>query len=182
LRAKSPTSDLPTQAKPLLTAERAASSTYRTRQAGTLLLDVTLQSKNDLARSVPTKKSVKADTVHVGVDARVASVIALPSVLMVVSFYILAVHMHVALGGWPKQIGESGFPRALVIHAALTTDYFGIVLLTTILLCPPTIVVCWLVRRWRPAVPYLLAHYGFFIAGMIVMHLAPAQFIDWWWD
>jgi hypothetical protein len=119
---------------------------------------------------------------RMGIPIKRLLILALPSLLMVVSFYILAVHMHIALGGWPKQIGETGFSRSLVIHSALTTDYFGIVLLTTILLCPPIILVCWLVRRWRSAVPYLLAHCGFFIAGMIVMHLAPAQFLDWWWD
>jgi hypothetical protein len=101
---------------------------------------------------------------------------------MVVSFYALAVHMYAALGGWPKQIGEFGFPRPLLVHAGITLDYFGIVLVTTILVCPVAILVCLLVQRWRPAVPYLIAHCGLFTAGMILMHIAPSEFINWWWD
>jgi hypothetical protein len=116
------------------------------------------------------------------IPAKRLPIIAAPTLLMVGSFYALAVHMYAALGGWPKRIGEFGFPRPLVLHSDLTLDYFGIVLATTLLVCPVAIFVCSLVPRWRSAVPYLLAHCGFFIAGMILMHVAPSKFIDWWWD
>lgn len=36
---------------------------------------------------------------------------------MVLLFYALAIHMYLALGGWPESIGERGFPPALVLHA-----------------------------------------------------------------
>ena len=35
----------------------------------------------------------------------------LPSIIMLAFFYSLAIHMHSALGGWPKSIGERGFPQ-----------------------------------------------------------------------
>ena len=40
----------------------------------------------------------------------------LPGIVMTGTFYALAVHMHAELGGWPKTIGEAGFPPVLVTH------------------------------------------------------------------
>jgi hypothetical protein len=116
------------------------------------------------------------------ISGRSLSIVGVPSVLTVVSFYALALHMYAALGGWPKQIGEFGFPPALLVHSHLTLNYFGVVLFTTLFLCPIAVLLCSLVPRWRVTVPYLLTHFGFFIAAMILMHIAPSKFIDWWWD
>jgi hypothetical protein len=38
----------------------------------------------------------------------------LPTLVMLGLFYSLAVHMHQSLDGWPRSIGEDGFPASLL--------------------------------------------------------------------
>lgn len=107
---------------------------------------------------------------------------AAPSVVMVSSFYGLALHMHHVLGQWPDRIGNDGFPAALVLHADITLNFFGVLLIGTILLWPLGCIVCLVVSRFRTALPYFLIHAASFCLGFVVMHLAPRQFLNWWWD
>jgi hypothetical protein len=37
-----------------------------------------------------------------------------PAFVMLLLFYSLAIHMYLALGGWPESIGERGFPATLI--------------------------------------------------------------------
>src|SRR5689334_1703299 len=53
---------------------------------------------------------------------------ALPHLILLVLFYSLAIHMWQALGGWPRSIGEGGFPNLLVSHAHITQNFFGVLL------------------------------------------------------
>src|SRR5437870_4238915 len=72
----------------------------------------------------------------------------LPSLLMLVLFYSLAIHMHESLGAWPTSIGERDFSGSLTLHAHLAVGYFGVLLLVTILIWPVALVLCTLIRRW----------------------------------
>jgi hypothetical protein len=106
----------------------------------------------------------------------------LPSVVALVSFYTLAVHMRISLGGWPESIGERGFPPALVTHAHISQNYFGVVFIGTLFVSPLAMLVCALVKRWRRALtPLLISFVGFF-ACLACMQLGPARFANWWWD
>ncbi len=106
----------------------------------------------------------------------------LPALLMLVLFYSLAFHMHRSLGSWPNSIGERGFPAALIAHGSVALHYFGGLLLTSIFAWPVAFVVCALSPKWRIYVYYL----GMYALACLVcfgaMLLAPAQFLNWWWD
>jgi len=107
---------------------------------------------------------------------------SLPSLLMLVLFYSLAVHMYQSLGGWPSSIGEAGFPRPLVTHADIAVNFFIVLLLSTLFAVPVAIFVCLIVRRWRPLILYLALYAVLFFLGWGFMQLAPKPFLNWWWD
>ena len=106
----------------------------------------------------------------------------MPSVIMVASFYALAVHMHTALGGWPESIGEAGFPPALVKHARLTFSYFEGVLLAMIFGWPIILGVCSLISRLRRFIAHISLFGASFVLCFVLMLLGPSQFLYWWWD
>ena len=101
---------------------------------------------------------------------------------MLVLFYSLAIHMRYTLGAWPTSIGDRGFPPALITHGKIAWKFFASLALFSIYFLPAAILVCLVVARWRRLVVYLVL-YGFFYAvswGLIL--LAPAPFLNWWWD
>ena len=53
----------------------------------------------------PTKRS------RIGLAAAV-----FPALLMLASFYSLAIHLHHSLGTWPASIGDRDFPQLLITH------------------------------------------------------------------
>jgi len=106
---------------------------------------------------------------------------SLPSLLMLVLFYSLAVHMYQSLGGWPSSIGETGFPRLLVAHAHFTQDWFGVSLLSAVLGAPAAIFICLIIRRYH-FIPYVVLYAVVFFLGWGLMQLAPKPFLNWWWD
>jgi len=65
--------------------------------------------------------------------------------------------MHQSLGGWPRSIGERGFPPALVTHGAVTVSFFQALFLSLVIL-PIPIFVCLVVQRWRRFVVYFVAY------------------------
>src|SRR5260370_18525160 len=105
-----------------------------------------------------------------------------PSLLLLTSFYSLAVHMHRSLGSWPAFIGTNGFPRLLVAHAGITSDLFGVLLLSSVFLAPAVIAVCLATPRWRRNAGYFLLFVIMFFVCWGLMQLAPGQFLDWWRD
>ena len=117
-----------------------------------------------------------------GMRGWAALLAALPGALMPAAFYALALHMRRALGGWPQGIGEQGFTPALDLHARIVMLYFETVVLATLLLWPPALLLCALVRRLRPGIAYLAVAAGAFVIGLGLMLLAPARFLEWWWD
>lgn len=105
-----------------------------------------------------------------------------PSLVFLVLFYSLALHMHGSLGAWPLSIGERGFPSDLLVHASLASHYFSALLVATLFAAPLAFLVCSLVRSWRRWTTYLSLHVLSFVACVGFMLLAPAPFLNWWWD
>jgi hypothetical protein len=106
----------------------------------------------------------------------------LPMLTMLGLFYSLAVHMHQHLGSWPKSIGTEGFPPPLQIHADAAYWYFGLLVLANLLLLPVGLLLCTFVRGWRGGIFYIGVYALSFCVGFAVMLLAPAPFLNWWWD
>jgi hypothetical protein len=107
---------------------------------------------------------------------------ALPSLIMLGLFYSLAVHMHRSLGGWPSSIGEAGFSPSLLTHANITVLCFESLFLACFVLVPVVSIVCLLMQRWRPVVPYLALFAALFLICWGCMQFAPDQFLYWWRD
>ena len=106
----------------------------------------------------------------------------MPGVIMVGTFYALAIHMHASLGGWPKTIGEAGFPPDLVTHANWTFWYFEAMLLTVLFAWPIALIVSSLVPRLRRFIAHLSLFAGSSALCFGLMLLGPSQFLYWWWD
>ncbi len=106
----------------------------------------------------------------------------LPSLVMLVLFYSLAIHMRQSLGAWPTAIGERGFPQLLITHATITVDFFIAMLLSSISVFPVAIIVCLLVQRWRRCFPYLVLYVAMFFVCWGFMQFAPEPFLYWWRD
>ena len=47
---------------------------------------------------------------------RSVMLVCTPALLMLGSYYSLALHMRWALQGWPATIGTNGFPQSLIVH------------------------------------------------------------------
>lgn len=101
---------------------------------------------------------------------------------MIGLFYSLAFHMYRSLGGWPTGIGERGFPRFLAVHAALATNYCIGFIMLSVFAVPVAALVCAVVPRWRGFLPYIGVYFVALAACWGAVHLAPAQYLDWWRD
>src|SRR5438874_8346671 len=100
-----------------------------------------------------------------------------PSLLLLGSFFSLAVHMHRSLGGWPASIGTRGFTPLLAAHAGITADLFGVLLVSSVFLAPAIIAVCLATPRWRRNAGYFALYMVMFFVCWGLMRLAPGQFL-----
>jgi hypothetical protein len=107
---------------------------------------------------------------------------ALPSLLMLGLFYSLAIHMRFSLGAWPTSIGEHGFSALLVSHGRVTWQFCAGLAQVSIFVWPAAMLICLLVRRLRRFVVYVLVYALLFVGCWGLMLLAPAPFLNWWWD
>ena len=105
-----------------------------------------------------------------------------PALLMLGSYYSLALHMRWALQGWPANIGTNGFPQSLIVHGDIAMFCFGTNLLLLLFGWPIGFLVCLVVRRWNGGAWYLGVLAMSVAIGIGLMALAPGQFTDWWWD
>jgi hypothetical protein len=120
-----------------------------------------------------------------GMDIRPSRLIiflmVLPAMVMLILFYTLAAHMHHELGNWPTSLGIQNFSIGLQLHAQIADDFWGVMFLVCVFALPPVHFVSLLKRRW-----WLAAYLGiYFFACLIALagtFLAPAQFLNWWWD
>ena len=109
-------------------------------------------------------------------------VAALPAIVMVVSFYALALHMRISLGGWPRSIGEAGFSPALSLHAHVADWYFITVFLAAVAGWPIVLLACSIVKRWRRYIAHLSVFGMAFAVCVALMSIGPREFLYWWWD
>ena len=107
---------------------------------------------------------------------------ASPALVMVVLFYSLALHMHHTLGGWPSAIGEAGFPPWLITHSHIAAWLLEILVLLAMFAWPLVLLLCLMVRRWRGFVYYLAVYAVSCLVCFGLLSLAPAPFLNWWWD
>jgi hypothetical protein len=107
---------------------------------------------------------------------------ALPGIVMVASFYMLAWHMNTSLSGWPTSIGEQGFAPALALHAQISTGYWMVISLITIFCWPIACLTCALVKPLKRFVGPLAVYGMTFVLGFVVMQAGPKGFLYWWWD
>jgi hypothetical protein len=106
----------------------------------------------------------------------------LPAAIVLMLMGSLAVHMRVALDGWPASIGTRGFPASLRWHATLAMEGWSVVLLATVFLWPVAVLLCGAVPSWRrfvlPLGLFAVAHAICF--GLVF--LAPKGFVIWLMD
>jgi len=107
---------------------------------------------------------------------------AIPSIIMLILFYSLAIHMRVSLGGWPQSIGEVGFPGPLVAHAHISCWYFSTLLLVSLVAWPVVIALLFALKRLRKYIPHASLFELVFFICFLLMLIAPARFLNWWWD
>ena len=107
---------------------------------------------------------------------------ALPGVVSLVLYYSLALHMWLALGRWPTNIGERGFPPHLVSHVHLEHYYFGALIGFGIFVWPLALLICGVVARWERYVIPLTLFALFFLVSCLLRTYAPAEFQTWWMD
>ena len=109
-------------------------------------------------------------------------VACLPYLLALVFFYSLAIHMHLALGGWPERNGTEGFPPALLMHADIQGAYISGLLFFTVFVAPVLLLVCLLVPPMRHLAVYLALQGLGLLVFIGQMYLAPSAYVYWWWD
>ena len=105
-----------------------------------------------------------------------------PSVVMLLAFYSVAIHMRLALGELPGSIGTRGFPEALVAHGEISYRVWQWILGASAFAVPVGMLVCVVVPRLRRFARYLLLHEVFVGVALFLMCLAPERFRDWWGD
>ena len=119
--------------------------------------------------------------IRIRVRGRILMLATLPGWIIIAGIGTLAIHMRVALGGWPPMNGTAEFSDLLRGHATLAMMLFAI----GILLALPALalgVVTLFIRRIRTAA-MLLAIFALSInCCMVFIDLLPKGFRDWWWD
>jgi hypothetical protein len=98
------------------------------------------------------------------------------------SFYSLAAHLHQRLGGWPRQLGEGGFPESLRVHVDIAQLTFTSLLLALFVLCPLGGLAGLLLPQRRRVLSYAGLYALACAAAFGAMKLAPGPFLYWWWD
>ena len=116
-----------------------------------------------------------------GRSRRWLALLTLPGLLALVSFYSLAVHMHIRLSGWPERIGTDGFPPDLFTHHDISNGFFGIASLL-VLGMPAVLALFALVPRLRSNMIYPAFCGTACWLCLALTALAPAGFLQWWWD
>lgn len=113
---------------------------------------------------------------------RLVALSMIPAIVLVGSFYTLAIHMYLSLGGWPANIGTAGFSSALDFHVEIAQHCFWFPALVLFVTWPIAVVVFAVVRRWQAGVHYLGIVAIAWAIGFGLTQLGPDGFLNWWWD
>ena len=102
-----------------------------------------------------------------------------PWAIFIALYFSLALHMFGEFDGYPA-IGTDGFSQLLKLHSAVTGGMFSMLAVASLIILP----IGWLVgllksRRWLSATNWFFVG---LVLTIILMRLAPADFIYWWWD
>lgn len=116
-----------------------------------------------------------------GRSRRRLALLTLPGLLALVSFYSLAVHMHIRLSGWPERIGTDGFPPDLITHHDISNGFIAIALLLALVM-PAVLTLFALVPQLRSRMIYPAFCGTAYWLCLSLTALAPAGFLQWWWD
>ena len=106
----------------------------------------------------------------------------IPAIVLVGTFYTLAIHMYLSLGGWPGNIGNAGFSLALNLHVEIAQNCFWLPSLVLFVTWPIAVVVFAVVRRWQAGIHYLGIVAISWTLGFGLTQIGPDGFLDWWWD
>ena len=107
---------------------------------------------------------------------------AFPSVVALVLYYSLAVHMRVSLGHWPTDIGERGFPARLVSHVYLEMYYFNALIWLGLFAFPVAVACCLRISRLRRYFNFVILCAFSFVVSCILRLFVPPAFLSWWLD
>lgn len=113
---------------------------------------------------------------------RLVALSMIPAIVLVGSFYTLAIHMYLSLGGWPGNIGNAGFSSALTLHVEIAQHCFWLPALVLFVTWPIAVVVFAVVRRWQAGIHYLGIVAIAWALGFGLTQLGPDGFLNWWWD
>jgi hypothetical protein len=116
-----------------------------------------------------------------GRSRRRLALLTLPGLLALVSFYSLAVHMHIRLSGWPERIGTDEFPPDLITHHDISNGFILIALLLALVM-PAVLALFALVPQLRSRMIYPAFSGTACWLCLSLTALAPAGFLQWWWD
>lgn len=119
---------------------------------------------------------------RVALRPRGLALTALHPLVVLASFYSLALHLHLRLGGWPTQLGEEGFPSTLVLHTSVAQLAFVSLLLGLFVLFPLAGLAAVFLPGARRALSYAVPYALLSAAVLLAMNLAPEPFLYWWWD
>jgi len=111
----------------------------------------------------------------------VIGAVLLPFICLI-SFYLLAVHMYLSLGGWPSSIGDAGLSQGLKRHADLHFWWLRVAGFAILYVWPVVFVLAAVISKARRFVPYLVicALAAVLCYGLTLR--APAPFLYWWRD
>lgn len=70
----------------------------------------------------------------------------------------------------------------MITHGDLAFYFCAFLTLASVWIVPVAILVCLLVRPWRHITIYFAIYAAFYALCWGLMLLAPAPFLNWWWD
>ena len=106
----------------------------------------------------------------------------MPYALAIIIFYSVAIHMHIALKGWPTSIGTRGFPESLLFHVNIQGWYLSVLGIFTVFVVPIIILLCLIIPKWRHFSIYFLLQIIGLVIFLLQMSFAPDRYLDWFED
>ena len=96
-------------------------------------------------------------------------------------FYGLAAHLRLSLGRWPERLNENPHGWLFNLHFNATgLGFIGILLGLLVVPAATLILLAWPSRRRWALYPLIFG--AATLLAWVLLHLAPASFLYWWWD